>query len=340
MKSFDELIAGSPEGHRNLLIGNGYSIAVNEYYNYKNLKENTDFGPIPWVEGIFNSYNTNNFELVLEMLGHAKTVNTCSGNEVEAQRDADGRAKLVDCFVDTLRVGHPDNIYEDTGHTCITEDQYKTNGEFLKNFSSLFSLNYDLLLYWSILENGLTKKFRDSFSFREDGIRKKLWFSERYFDSTTMWFLHGALHLRTDSSGFAYKVLYDEDMNIREQLKDDIEDSIYPILVFEGTDEEKLSKINSNRYLSMANKAFSDLSGHLFTYGFSFGRNDFHVRESIVKSKISHLCIGVYGDKRDHAETLQAGAEIERESHEWHADGDRAYPIVVEYYDTSAFDIW
>ncbi|MBT9749845.1 DUF4917 family protein [Desulfovibrio desulfuricans] len=339
MKKFAELIAESSDDSRNLLIGNGYSAAVNEYYNYKNLKENTDFSEIPWVKEIFNSYHTNNFELVLEMLGHAKTVNTCSGNRAEAQKDAEARAKLVDCFVDTLRVGHPDNLYEDIGRKCITKQQYTTNGEFLKKFSNLFSLNYDLLLYWSFLENKLHQSYRDNFSERPEG-QSNLWFNEGYSGNKEIWYLHGALHLRTDFLGFAYKIIYNKEVNIREKLKNDIERSVYPILVFEGTDEEKMYKINSNRYLTIAYNMFSSLSGSLFTYGFSFGSNDMHIRNAILKSNITHLNIGVYGDVKDHQEIVQAGSEIMRQSEELFNAHKRSDPVEVTYYDTSSFAIW
>ena len=303
------------------------------------MKEKTDFSSIPWVKNIFESYGTNNFELVLEMLGHAEKVNLCSGNQVEAAKDHEAREKLVACFVNTLRFGHPDNMYEVFGRTCINKEQYDKNGAFLKNFSSLFSLNYDLLIYWSMLENQLKNTFRDSFSVFGDDDKKR-WFNERYIATTNMWFLHGALHLRTDASGFSYKIVYDDVASILETLESDLNNSVYPVFVFEGTDAEKKYKINSNRYLTIANEAFETINGTLFTYGFSFGNNDKHIRESILKSKISNLYIGILGSEKDNDEIISIGNEIERNAYGMHADGKRAYPITIEYYDTSAFSIW
>ena len=153
--------------------------------------------------------------------------------------------------------------------------------------------------------------------------------------------MHGALHLRTDHTGLTYKVVHIENNSILDQLRESLEKSIYQTIVFEGTDKEKRFKINTNRYLSIANSVLSNSGGCLFTYGFSFNKNDDHILESICKSSIHTLCVGLRGTTDQHQEILGECAKLKAYADISFRSNCRATPLDVYYYDTTQMDnIW
>lgn len=187
-------------------------------------------------------------------------------------------------------------------------------------------------MYRSICNNRLTSKFRDNF-LPEDDIYS---FDKENQDTTNLWFLHGAFHLRRNYDGTIYKVIYTEGSNIINKLKRNIQNGIYPVIVFEGTDEEKLSKINSNYYLHSALRAFSNMTGSLFVCGFSFNNNDKHVIDAIVKSKISHLCVGLYGDENSSPNILiKEQCEIIRLKKEQQKE-----QMTIDFFDVDTAAMW
>lgn len=271
----------------NLLLANGFSIAANSCFNYGTILSKSDFSSgNEWIRNIFTEYNTNNFEFILEVLSHAKTISKCAGYSDISKKYENARKQLITIFINTLRRIHP-------WSQEITGNQNENNKSFLNNFNQIFTINYDLLLYKSINHNELTDKFKDGFR-RQDGT---CFFDEDY-DKTNIWFLHGALHLRSHIDGRVYKITYrgDTGETILEQLRDDVQNGKYPLMVFEGTTEEKQKKINSSQYLMIAHNTFSKISGALFVCGFSFNDNDTHILEKIKKSSITNLCVGIYGD--------------------------------------------
>lgn len=327
------LLLNLPTFNRNLLIGNGFSIAASGRFDYSSLFDLADFSRVPWVKNIFTSLPTTNFEFVLNMLNCAQIVNKAAGSIDESERDVQALSSLVDVFIDTLGSIHPDNKVSYGSYDIMTDKQYKKNGEFLKKFNMIFTLNYDLLLYWSILENKLERKFKDNFSIRDSEIAG-LCFNESYLNETCLWFLHGALHLRTDNKGMAYKIVNKNDNSILKQLKDSLSRLEYPTIVFEGSDNDKRLLINSNRYLSIASKVFSNSYGTLFTYGFSFSDNDEHVIESIKKSAISVLCVGLRGTIKNNSKIFEKCEGIKSAANHAFEHGYRAERLVVYYYNT------
>lgn len=310
----------------NLLLGNGFSIAASNNFNYRTILEKSDFEEdYTWIKNIFDGYGTANFELVIEMLSHAEKVNRCSGDASVADKDREGRLALIDIFIKALTSIHPDKNY-------LTTNQYNNNKEFIKKFKNIFTLNYDILLYRSICSNNLTSIFRDNFLPENNTYS----FNKENINNTNLWFLHGALHLRKNHDGTIYKATYIEGINLIEQLDINIQRGIYPVIVFEGTDAEKLSKINSNYYLHAALQAFSNITGCLFVCGFSFNDNDKHIIDAIAKSKISHLCVGLYGDENSSPNaSIKEQCEIIRGKKK-----QQNKEMTIDYFDVDTAAMW
>lgn len=320
---------------KNLLLGNGYSIAACNLFKYKELFEMADFSTMPQVKCIFEAYGTINFEHVLEVLGHAERVAACLPPPAQGPTVADCRAWLIDEFISTLRRVHPDNMFNYGALTCITEDMYNRNGRFLSLFSNIFTLNYDLILYRSILQNHLEGTFRDCF-IGIDG--EPLRFSPCLRCEPQLCYLHGALHLRKSPENMAYKVRYTPHNNLLIKLHDDLQHNIYPILVFEGQDEEKVKTINGDAYLTYVNRIFANITGMLVTFGFSFGNNDGHIIGSIINSCVSYLFVGVHGNVTDDMQ-MKLNNILLLANKKYQA-GARRCPLKIDTYDTSAVRIW
>ncbi|WP_394027463.1 DUF4917 family protein [Desulfovibrio falkowii] len=360
MKTFDELIELTQDsGPRNLLLGNGYSIAASSNFNYQNLLEKTDFTSSPWIRNLFSKYSTCNFEFILEVLRHAENVNeeivgSARGeNQPTLAYQVDvihhARIVLIRDFIQTLRDIHPDNNYRGRSYGGVTGDMFIKNREFLTHFTKrkplenspqIFTLNYDLLLYWALLNSGFNIgdnfAFCDNFSYGANNI-----FNNGFLKSTNLWYLHGALHLRTDDfTGETKKLVYTEKSRILDNLSDDLINSRYPTIVFEGTTAEKKSRIGSNMYLSTAYNSLCSVNGTLFTYGVSFNENDQHIGEAISKSGISALCVGIFGSEQENplicgnCEMIKKWANINRSQQLFSS------PLEVYYYDTSQMSIW
>ena len=184
----------------------------------------------------------------------------------------------------------------------ISDEKFDSCLSFLKNFDAVFTVNYDLLLYWSSVhidqKEGEEFPFLDGFGREDDPDDPDCSFSASSMGTKPyIFFLHGALHLYTNG-GLVWKRVYNtKDVPIITQVRDSFEAKEYPLFVAEGASLDKMKKIESSSYLSYALRKFKNLHGHLFIYGHSLNDQDEHILNSIVHSfKLSHLWIGLYGD--------------------------------------------
>src|ERR1700677_2925354 len=164
MKSFETLYeeAKQREGYIVLLLGNGFSIAADKSFDYRRLLDRADFGNRERkdrIRGIFDSLDTADFELVVQRLDAAAEIldlyEDDSVTSPEIRRDGGAVRKAL---AETLAAVHPSRISD------IGDDRIDKCHDFLANFDSVFTLNYDLLLYWAI-----NRKKRAHF---EDGFRR------------------------------------------------------------------------------------------------------------------------------------------------------------------------
>ena len=114
--------------------------------------------------------------------------------------------------------------------------------------------------------------------------------------SQTMWFLHGALHV-FDSGTEVQKYTWSKTgVRLIEQIRDALNQDLFPVFVSEGTSAEKYERIRHNDYLAKAYRSFESIQGALFIYGHSLAENDEHYLRCIRKGKIECLYVGLYGN--------------------------------------------
>lgn len=200
------------------------------------------------------------------------------------------KTKLLEVFGDS----HPKTFNDSSSDVtnCVN---------FLSYFHKIFTINYDLLLYWIVQKANDTyslKKFKDGFA-RQEENKNLIGFSHRY-PSMNVHFLHGAIHLVNENSS-ASKIRRNGSgklVDILDIIKKD--NNLQSLMVIEGTSEDKLSVIERNFYLYESLDTLRCLKEDLMIHGCSILNhsgvinNDAHLWRSIMNSKVENIYIGVF----------------------------------------------
>lgn len=273
--SFDEALKRTEKQGRALLLGNGFSIG---HFTYGTLLDKSGLAADDPPRALFAALKTNDFESVIRALDDAAVVERAYKNEKQAQLFSTDADKLRQALVNAIRTIHPphrDKI-ADVIPSCI---------QFLKNFSTIFTLNYDLLLYWVILED--RKSFQDGFGLglEENGFKRPF----TPVALCNVYNLHGGLHLFVTETGEVEKRLMGPTGVIDAISETITKAKRLPLYVAEGSSPAKLARINSSPYLRRCLERLSATTGALYVYGHSAAPNDAHIYDAIFGSNIEHL---------------------------------------------------
>lgn len=321
---------------RHALLGNGFSISCRpDIFVYGKLFEQADFSKLsPSAKSAFEALNTQDFEKVIKVLRDASAVlNVYSGVKTslieQLKKDADG---LREVLVQAIASSHPEWPGE------ITDEEYSSCRIFLSNFNNVYTLNYDLLLYWAVMHNDDGEKIKS-----DDGFRKP----EDEFDSEyvvweagtsrnqNIWYLHGALHVFDAGDEIQKYTWINTGKRLIEQIREALEKDYFPLFVAEGTSREKLERIMHNEYLAKGKRSFSSIQGALFIHGHSLAKNDEHFLKAIEKGKIKHIYVGLYGDENsDFNKAIKARAQ------RMILNRAQSKPLKVSYYDSQSAQVW
>ena len=260
-----------------LLVGNGASMAIWKRFGYRSLYETAatwagDNRLTPEDQAVFGQLGTENFELVLSALRTCSRVCEALGKD---SGHADDRYESVrDALIQAVRLVHiPWND--------LPDDRLDQAHNYLAGIPSIYSTNYDLLLYWAIMHaDGPTHK--DYFWSQDQG------FDVRDTDlaegSRRVLYLHGALHLYQDDSGASRKLAHSGSMNILDRFFHPPGDWAVPLFVSEGAAEDKMRSIQTSDYLSFAFREFSLDKGPLVIFGQGLGESDKHIVDAMKRS--------------------------------------------------------
>ncbi|WAK04576.1 DUF4917 family protein [Methylobacter sp. YRD-M1] len=329
---------------RHLLLGNGFSIACRpNIFVYGKLFEQADFSKLsPSAKKVFKALDTQDFEKVIKALRDAKAVLSAYDGVSKKllttlQEDADGLRELL---VQTIASSHPERPNE------IAEHEYAACRDFLSNFNTIYTLNYDLLLYWTQMHNedGVDPTSDDGFRKPEDDydVNYVTWEPVNSHQQTT-WFLHGALHLFDAGIEIQKYTWVNTGIRLIEQIRDALKLDYFPIFVAEGTSNEKLIRIRHNDYLAKAYRSFSEIGGGLFIYGHSLAKNDDHYLKCIEKGKITNLYIGIYGDPEtpsNKAIIARANKMVSARASKISSSRRRRADLSVSFFDAGSAKVW
>lgn len=296
--TFKEALAqSSVQPKKHLLLGNGFSIACRpNIFIYSKLFEQANFdGLTPSTRKVFEKLQTEDFEKVISVLRDARlALEAYAGDNEDLLNSLENDANsLRELLVKTLASSHPAWPGE------ISEDEYQHCKIFLNYFNKVYTLNYDLLLYWVCMhcEEGEDPMCDDGFrkpfgNYDSDYVTWEPYNSH----SQSMYFLHGALHLF--DAGYELRKFTWVNTNIRliDQIRNSLNNGLFPVFVSEGKSSEKMERIRHNDYLAKAYRTFTEITGALFIYGHSLAPNDEHFLERIEQGKLREVYVGIYGN--------------------------------------------
>jgi hypothetical protein len=238
---------------------------------------------------------------------------------------------LRELLASTIAESHPDRPAD------ISDDQYAACKTFLKNFDSIYTLNYDLLLYWALMQDELEPdvEFDDGFRQPEDGAAGYVsWDTDKKFGQT-LHYMHGALHIYDAGSELQKYTWCNTGIALIDQIRDALNHNSFPLFVAEGTANSKLEKIEHSSYLSRAKRSFGAVGDNLFTFGFSFGESDEHIQTALAKGTVKRAFISLYGDPAS-----DANARIVLRAEHVAARRSPKRPLALEFYDAESTSVW
>lgn len=320
LESFDDKITSLPDGETlSVLLGNGFSQAWNSsIFDYKNLLQQANFGDRDGIiRDIFNTFDTYDFEKVMRSLEAAETICHSYGiDRTKIDEINNDKEQLKTSLIDAITNTHP------ARSSHVTRVQYGNAKPFIKQFSKIFTLNYDLLLYWIVNKYDILPQGY----FSNDGFRGITWGN---ISSQTVFFLHGGLHIYDDQLSIKKHTFREDiDTSIVEQVRDNLNQGKFPLFVSEPTHEKKKSRIEHNPYLNACFQALKKLDGALFIHGHSMDENDRHIFDQINDSNVNKVFVSIHGN------------ENSRQNRETISNAQRFITKHTEFYDASSAIIW
>ena len=275
-------------GWSGLLVGNGSSIAVWEDFRYDSIYEMASSEDIehPLIEQdieLFNSFGTRNFERVLSALLTARAVNQSLG--IEDEQIAPRYDSIRTALFEAVRSVHiPWHLLPDENKLLIQEA--------LLNYDFVYSTNYDLILYWSILAQSGGEGFKDYFWNEDEGF--DIGNTEVWQKVTKVLYLHGGIHLYRNAFGQTFKRRARNSGNLLDSVGDLYRDDSIPLFVSEGSSSQKLASILGSDYLSFAYSRLSLHEGPLVIFGHALDEeSDSHIIDIIDNWRERDIAISI-----------------------------------------------
>jgi hypothetical protein len=311
LMTFEEVVTSLKAKKRpmSLLMGNGFSMAYDrEIFSYNALYDFLVSKEDELLNKLFSVIKTKNFELVMQQLDTTLALLDAFGSDPAlGQQIQSARQKLKETLLKSVQELHPEHVYK------LPDEKSAACAAFLSTFldsgGQIYTTNYDLLLYWVLMRQGVNNPIdgfgREVTNFDEvkEGAEAEhsdlFWGPNR--DDQNVHYLHGALHL-FDAGSSVVKEQYSVEAYLLQNISARLEKGEYPIFVTAGTSDEKLEHIRHNQYLSHCYDKLSTASGSLVTFGFNFGEYDEHLIDAINRakankdmgSKLWSIYIGVY----------------------------------------------
>lgn len=335
LKNFEDLIQECIGCDKNLLLGNGFSIACSNIFSYDSILNKSSF----CNSGLF--CDNSDYEKVIENLNFEKEVYLLANEEYEtAQMYERWSEEIKWDLVNTLTKLH-DKVY--------TSDKENHNTFlFLSNFNNIFTLNYDLLLYWVIIY--AVRLYQNNFDYYKNIVRIDNFYPRDGFDRSqneadciwcqdkwtqNVFYLHGGLHLFCDSEN-TYKLKYDSNNNLSiiDKTKYWLNQETSPLVITEGNSDDKLKWIRGNHYLNYCYEQFCQIQGVLFIHGHSLDDKDKHIFDAInANPNIKAVYISIF-------DPITNKENMRQKANKLFSERIKNKSLVVDFYDAASVNIW
>lgn len=273
-----------------LLLGNGASMAIHTAFGYKSLYEAAqENGHLtPDVARVFEAFKVHDFELVLRRLWHAKVVNEALG--IHGGRVEQAYLQVRNSLISTVRDVH---ITHDEAVPHLTPIY-----EFMQNFKTVVSLNYDLIVYWAAMhsQDKIGNWFKDCFmrgEFDEDWESKRAPY--RAAGTTLFFYPHGNLALARGLDDIEFKIAKNGQDLLTRVLDVWQKGEGVPLFVCEGTSDYKVKAIAGSSYLQrVAREVMPKIGESLVIYGWGIADQEAHILQRLARANCKRVAVSVY----------------------------------------------
>lgn len=333
------------KGKSFVLLGNGFSMAYDRHlFGYAALADHAADRDHLSAEArsLMEALGTKDFEAAMRAL--RSTMATLRALDPKANKATIrqlGRivVEIREALVRSVAGLHPERP-QDIDDRC-----YLSVRRFLEGFNAIYSANYDLLLYWALMQDLKDGAKRFPSRAHDDGFRD----SGVDGDETVLWniynpygqsvhYLHGALHLYLGIDGLRKLTWNRTGIALIDQVREQLDIDRYPLYVAEADSQTKLDRINRSAYLSKALRSLSSVGGSLVVYGHSLDSNDNHILEAIVRSNIRRAAFSIYGDptSKDNRRIITAAKDLQAERNRYKSNT----PLEVRFYQAESVELW
>ncbi|ETF00570.1 hypothetical protein W822_19285 [Advenella kashmirensis W13003] len=324
-----------------LLLGNGFSVAYDSsIFSYNALFNFVASQNDPLLTKVLGAMKTKNFELMMAQLDAFSTLlEVFDGDQSLKTKVTAAHEGLCRSLIDAINSLHPEHVFK------MSDEQSAACAKFVNRFletgGSVFTSNYDLLLYWVLMRQNIPNAC-DGFGREllnpvevENNVEETNWSELRWGPNKltqNVFYVHGALPL-FDTGTEVEKEQYDSNGYLLENINARIEAQHYPVFVTAGSGDDKVAQIRANPYLADCYEHLSGVDGSIVTFGFGFGDSDLHIIEALNRAthfpskstpKLWSTYIGVFTE-----------ADIERA-----ATLEKLLHCKVHTYDAKTAEIW
>lgn len=334
LQTFAEALKHDTEKRPHLLLGNGFSRACrDDIFSYDSLFDRADFKTLPKAKAAFNALKTTDFEAVMRALRSAAALVRVyePTNKALAQVLADEADALKDVLVRAIASNHPDHPSE------IPDTQYARCKQFLANFNRIFTLNYDLLLYWALMRAEVEPlvKCDDGFRTPDSGKEEYVTWEPENTHYQNVYYLHGALHIFDSQTEVQKYTWANTQVRLIIQIREALDRGLYPLFVAEGDSKQKVERIRHSDFLDKALRSLLSIGGSIFIYGHSMGPSDEHILRALTKSKLELLVVGIFGDS-----SSDGNKRIMKRAERIAIDRKKGKKLSVQFFQAETAHVW
>ncbi|MEQ1761457.1 MAG: DUF4917 family protein, partial [Vicinamibacterales bacterium] len=214
---------------------------------------------------------------------------------------------------------------------------------FLEPFTNVFSISYDLLLYWVAMHGLQILKERDGFrNSLDEPDAPYCVFSEHLRGQKGILFVHGALHIYAEDGEVRKHTWTKSGVALIELVRNGLAKGEYPLFVAEGDSSKKRDQILHNGYLDYCFGKLTRIEAPLVTFGFSFGDSDGHILDAIVHNpKLEQLYVGVFEpESTEGKKTVAAATALAARRKTLIAGGFKGKQLDVSVFNSKTCSVW
>lgn len=332
---FPQALKGTEVKKCHVLLGNGFSRALlDTTFAYNALFDRAKGRLSVTAKKAFDALGTTNFELVMKALRDSRklaSIYSSSSSSSASKAMAKDAEEIREALAATIAESHPDRPSD------ITESQYMFCRKFLSHFGSIYTVNYDLLLYWTQMQAKITPHLTHDDGFRtpSDGGAEYVTWEVQNTDAQNTHYLHGGLHLFDAGHELQKYTWVNTNRPLIEQIREALAADLFPLFVSEGTSNEKLDRIQHSNYLGRSYRSFSKIAGTLFIFGLSLAENDEHLLRLLDRGRMSRIMIGVFGDPSANwnRPMIERALLIQN-------NRKKSHPVTVGFFDAASAEVW